>query len=477
MMMNIHREALPIDRRIRGCTPSLDLENRPAAQRVCDFDPVLLPLSPEQAMYEAARCVQCPDPAPCIEGCPTRNNIPLAMWLIEQGLFLEAAQVYRQTSSLPEICSRVCPHEQLCQGSCTQNGATGTVLTGALETFVMDYERKHAEVVIPVGAPTGKRVAIVGAGPAGLSCAEQLRQRGHAVTVYESKPRGGGLLTYGIPNFKLDKEVVFERVADLEKAGVEFSFNTYIGKDLTIDDLFARYDAVFVGVGTLIDAPMEVPGEDLPGVYKATEYLMRANVDLELLPPELRARPMIGKKVAVVGGGDTASDCLRSSLRMGAEEVTCVYRRTEKEMPGGRHDRDLAREEGAVYRFLTQPVRFIANAEGHLAQIECIRMELGEPDRKGRRRPVPVEGSNFILEADTAVLALGYWPDPIIMETTPSLKTDKWGLIFADPETGATNVPGLYAGGDDVTGPSLVVTAMAAGRRAAWAMDAYLKSR
>lgn len=477
MTIDVVREALPIDRKTRGRTPTLDLETRPAEQRVCDFDPVLLPLSAEQAMYEAARCVQCPDPAPCIEGCPARNNIPLAMWLIEQGEFLEAAQVYRQTSSLPEICSRVCPHEQLCQGSCTQNGATGPVLTGALETFAVDYERAHTEVTLPVAAPTGKRVAIVGAGPAGLACAEQLRQRGHTVAVYESKPRGGGLLTYGIPNFKLDKNVVFNRVADLERAGVEFIFNTYIGKALTIDDLFAQYDAVFVGVGTLIDAPMEVPGEDLPGVYKATEYLMRANVDLELLPPDLRSRPTIGKKVAVVGGGDTASDCLRSSLRMGAEEVTCVYRRTEKEMPGGRHDRELARQEGAVYRFLTQPVRFIANEEGHLAQIECIRMELGEPDKRGRRKPVPVEGSNFILEADTAVLALGYWPDPIIMNTTPNLKTDKYGLIFADSETGATNRPGLYAGGDDVTGPSLVVMAMVAGRRAARAMDAYLATK
>ena len=477
MSISVIREALPINRKTRARTPTLGLETRPAEQRVCDFDPVVIPLTAEQAMFEAARCVQCPDPAPCAQGCPTHNNIPLAMWLIEQGEFLEAARVYRQTSSLPEICSRVCPHEQLCQGSCTQNGATGTVQTGALEVFALDYERQYGEVAVPVGTPTGKRVAIVGAGPAGLSCAEQLTQRGHEVTVYDSKPRAGGLLTYGIPNFKLSKEVVFQRVADLEKAGVEFIFNTYIGKDLTIDDLFAHYDAVFVGVGTLIDAPMEVPGEDLPGVYKATEYLMRANVDLDKLPPELRSRPRTGKKVAVVGGGDTASDCLRTSLRLGAQEVTCVYRRTEKEMPGGRHDRQLAREEGAVYRFLTQPVKFIAGPDGRVAQIECIRMELGEPDKKGRRKPVPVEGSNFVIEADTVALALGYWPDPIIMNTTPNLKTDKWGLIFADPETGATNVPGLYAGGDDVTGPSLVVTAMVAGRKAAWAIDEYLSSK
>jgi glutamate synthase (NADPH/NADH) small chain len=219
---------------------------------------------------------------------------------------------------------------------------------------------------------------------------------------------------------------------------------------------------------------MEVPGEDLPGVYKATEFLMRANVDLDLLPPDLKSRPTIGQKVAVIGGGDTASDCLRTALRMGAEEVTCLYRRTEVEMPGGRKDRKLAREEGAQYQFLTQPVQFIAGPDGHLAQIECIRMELGEQDARGRRKPMPVEGSNFIVEADTAILALGYWPDPVLGETTPGLETRKWGLIVTDHETGATSRPGVYAGGDAVTGPDLVVTAMVAGRKAAAHINAYL---
>jgi len=351
-------------------------------------------------------------------------------------------------------------------------------LTGPLEAFVTDYERMTVGVEISVGESTGKRVAIVGAGPAGLSCAEQLVQRGHDVTIFESKPIYGGLLTYGIPNFKLPNEVIFCRVKDLERAGVKFVFNSFIGKDKTIDDLFAEgYEAVFVGVGSEIDAPMEVPGEDLPGVHKATEFLMSCNVEFELLPPELRSRPDIGRKVAVIGGGDTASDCLRTALRMGAEQVVCLYRRTEKEMPGGKHDRELAREEGAQYEFLTQPVRFIADEDGHLAQIECIRMELGEPDAKGRRRPVPIEGSNFIYEADTAVLALGYWPDPTIGETTHDLETHKWGLIVVDPETGATSRPGIYAGGDDVTGPDMVVTAMVAGRKSAKAIDAYLMER
>ena len=477
-MRLISGDFLAIDRKTRARTPSVDIEARPADVRICDFDDVVIPMTAEQAIAEASRCVHCPDPAPCMLACPTHNDIPSALWLIEQGKFLEAADLYRQTSSLPEICGRVCPHEQLCQGSCSHLKSFEPVLTGALEAFVTDYQRCAVGVDTPAGAPSGKRVAIVGAGPAGLACAEQLVQKGHQVTIYESKPASGGLLTYGIPNFKLPKEVVFARAGDLERAGVEFVFNTYIGKDLTIDQLFDNgFDAAFIGVGAEVDAPMEVPGEDLPGVYKATEFLARCNAAEELLPIEMRQRPAVGKRVVVVGGGDTASDCLRTGLRMGAEQVTCLYRRTEKEMPGGRHDRQLAREEGAQYRFLTQPVRFIAGPDGRLAQVECIRMELGEPDEKGRRKPVPVENSNFIVEADSAILALGYWPDPIIGETTPDLKTHKWGLIVADRETGATSRPGVYAGGDDVTGPDLVVTAMVAGRKSAAAIDAYLKSK
>ncbi|MCC6956343.1 MAG: NAD(P)-dependent oxidoreductase [Anaerolineales bacterium] len=475
-MRAISGDSLAIDRKSRARVLSTGVLNRPVEERICDFDDVVIPLDPETAMFEASRCVQCPDPAPCVLACPAHNDIPSAMWLIEQGKFLEAAQLYHQTSSMPEICGRVCPHEQLCQGSCTRVKSTSPVLTGALEAFVIDYERSlYGRVDIPVGQSTGKKVAIVGSGPAGMACAEQLVQNGHQVTIFEMKPATGGLLTYGIPGFKLPNQVVDNRLQDLERAGVEFVSEICIGKEKTIDDLFNDgYHAVFVGVGAEIDAPMEVPGEDLPGVYKATEFLMRGNVDPALLPVELREKPAVGRKVAVIGGGDTASDCLRTALRLGAEEVVCLYRRTEKEMPGGRHDRELAREEGAEYQFLTQPVRFIAGEDGRLAQIECIRMELGEPDAKGRRRPVPVEGSNFIVDADCAVLALGYWPDTTIGDSTPDLKTHKYGLIIVDPATGATSRPGVYAGGDGVTGPDLVVTAMVAGRKAAQAMDEYL---
>jgi glutamate synthase (NADPH/NADH) small chain len=473
----IPSEYLDINRKSRVNLPFYDLDLRPPEERVGDFEDVVLAMDPERARYEASRCIHCPDPAPCVVACPVDNDIPSAMWLIEQGDFLAAAAIYRKTSSLPEICGRVCPHEQLCQGSCVRNKHHEPVQTGALEAFVTDYERQVRRTAARQETTSGKRVAIVGAGPAGMACAEQLLARGHQVTLFDAKPAPGGLLTYGIPNFKLPKDVVLARWSDLEAAGAEFIGNTKIGKDKTIDDLFTQgYQAVFVGVGTGVDAPLQVEGEDLPGVYQATEFLIRANVALELLPADLSERPVVGQKVVVIGGGDTASDCLRTALRMGAEQVTCLYRRTEHEMPGGKKDRKLAREEGAQYQFLTQPVRFVAGEDGKLDAVECVRMELGEPDKSGRRRPIPVEGTNFLVEADTAILSLGYWPDPTLGETTPGLDTHKYGLIVTDRDSGATSRSGVYAGGDAVTGPDLVVTAMAAGRRAAAAIDRYLQS-
>ncbi len=475
MTQSIPSEFLAIDRKKRAMSPCEGVGLRPAEERVRDFNDAIIPLGAECAQIAASHCIHCPDPAGCVVACPTHNDIPSAMWLIEQGEFLEAAKLYMQSSSLPEICSRVCPQEALCQGACVCVKNGDPVMTGYLETFVMDYARNLGMVSIPVGKPTGKRVAIVGAGPSGLSCAEQLVQKGHAVTIFEAKPEAGGLLIYGIPNFKLPKEVVFNRVEDLRKAGVEFIFETYIGKDRTIDDLFAEgYQAVFVGVGTQVDAPLKVEGANLPGVYPATEFLIRTNVKEEYLPKGVSPIRHVGNKVVVIGGGDTASDSLRSALRLGAREVTCLYRRTEAEMPGGKKDRKWAREEGALYQFLTQPIRFLANDDGRLAAVECLRMELGEPDESGRRRPVPVEGSNFIVECETAVLALGYWPDSTIGDTTPGLETHNYGLIVIDPETGATARPGVFAGGDAVTGPDLVVTAMVAGRKAAAAIDKYL---
>ncbi len=477
-MQSVPSETLDIDRKSRANTPFNDLDLRPPLERIYDFSEVVIEFTPERAMVEAARCIHCPDPAACMVACPAHNDIPSTMWLIEQGNFSGAADLYHLHSSLPEICGRVCPHEQLCQGSCVLNRTKGPVLCGWLEAFTVDYKRRHEGNNIRLAPPSGKKVAIIGAGPAGLGCAEQLLRRGHEVTILDSKPATGGLLVYGIPNFKLPKDVWLEKWGEFERAGVKFVGNTYIGKDKSIDDLFSEgFDAVFIGVGAEIDAKMDdAPGSNLPGVYEATDFLIRANVEKEFLPPEMLKPLQVGKKVAVIGGGDTASDCLRTALRLGAEQVTCLYRRTEKEMPGGKKDRTLAKEEGVHYRFLTQPIRFIADEAGRLAAIECIEMQLGEPDKKGRRKPVPIENSNFIVECDTAVLALGYWPDPVIGKTTPDLETHDWGLISADKATGKTSRPGVFSGGDCVTGPDLVVTAMVAGRKAAQAIDEYLSS-
>ncbi|MGB2896576.1 MAG: NAD(P)-dependent oxidoreductase [Anaerolineales bacterium] len=464
-----------IDRKARMKLPYVEVKARSPEVRSRDFEPTFIAMTLEEAMQAAERCIHCPDPAPCFEACPLHNDIPSAMWLIEQGDFIGAAEIYRQTSTMPEICGRVCPHEALCQGACPRNKRGEPVITGALEVFVTSYQRENAPAKIPVGKSTGKKVAIVGSGPSGLACAEQLIRKGHSVSIFEAAPAPGGLLLYGIPNFKLAKNVVDAVINDLKDAGAEFILNTRIGEDKTIDSLLKDgYEAVYIGVGTGIDATMDVPGAELPGVYLATEFLIRANVNPDQLPENKRAKLEIGKKVAVIGGGDTASDCLRSALRLGAEEVTCLYRRTEAEMPGGKKDRELAKEEGAVYRFLTQPIRYIADIDGRVSAVECLQCELGEPDDSGRRRPIPIEGSNFTVPADTVVLALGYWPDASIGETTPDLETHNWGLITAEAETGETSREGVYAGGDAVTGPDLVATATVAGRKAAQSISEFL---
>ncbi|MFN2145036.1 MAG: FAD-dependent oxidoreductase [Anaerolineales bacterium] len=470
----IERDFSTVDRKARMKLESRGLPLRPAEERVHDFDEAIIRVDEDWAINEASRCIHCADPAPCQEACPAGNDISYAMWLIEKGQFLDAAEIYRKTSSFPEVCGRVCPQERLCQGACVRGKKGMPVPTGALEAFTTHYERRFRGVNIPTGKFTGKKVAVIGGGPAGMACAEQLVRLGHWVTIFDAKPTPGGLLIYGIPNFKLPKQIVFNIWDDLLRAGVTFVGHTYIGPEITVDKLFeGGYDAIFIGIGTSVDIVPDIPGVNLPGVYKATDFLIRGNVDMDLLPHEMCKRPEVGEKVVVIGGGDTSSDCLRTAVRLGSKEVTCLYRRSEEEMPGCYKDRKQAIEEGAQYHFLTQPIKFIADGEGHLAQIECVRTELGEVDESGRRSFSIIKDSNFIVDADTAILAVGYRPDPMISETTPGIETDSKGLLQAD-RAGATNRRGIFTGGDILTGPHLVVTAMVTGRKAAQAIDRYL---
>jgi glutamate synthase (NADPH/NADH) small chain len=465
---------LPIDRKARIKIPYEAPPARPLAERLTDFRETYLPLTPERAIREASRCLQCPI-APCSKACPVGNDIPGALLKIEQGDFLGAAAIYRRTSTMPQICGRVCPHEQLCQCACVRNKNHEPVLCGALEAIAADFERAQSPYHILPGSPSGKRVAVVGSGPAGLACAEQLILRGHRVTVFEAASAPGGLLTYGIPGFKLDHSIVRSLVEDLRHAGAEFRVQTAIGKTYPVKRLFAEgYQAAFLGTGSSVPTCMQIPGADLREIYPPDEFLARLNVDAEILPSAWREPLAVGEQVVVVGGGDTASDCLRTALRKGAKRVTCLYRRTEAEMPGGKKDRALAREEGAEFHFLAQPIRFIPGSDGRVRAVECLECRLGEPDADGRRRPMPIDGSNFTVEAGTVICALGYEANPEIGRTTSGLVVDKHSLLQVDPQTGAASLPGIFAGGDSVSGPDLVVTAMAAGRLAAESIDRYL---
>jgi glutamate synthase (NADPH/NADH) small chain len=465
-----------IDRKARIHLPSRGLPTRSALERVKDFHEARAPLDGEWAKYEASRCIHCNEMAPCRRACPAGSDISNGLYLIEQGNFLEAASVFRKTNFLPEICGRVCPQEKLCEGACVLNRVGEPVLVGVLESFACEYERKEKGVTIQPSVLTGRKVAIVGAGPSGLACADILVRMGHWVTIYDTRSYPGGALTYGFPNFKLPHSLISDIWDSLKHAGVTFVGNTYIGKKKkTVNDLFTEgYEAVFLGVGSGIDAPLDIPGENLPGIYKATEFLIKANADKSHLPPRMRINPEVGRRVVVIGGGDPATDCARTALRLGAEEVTCLYRYTEHEIPGRARDRMLAIEEGANFKYLTQPVRLIPGPDGELAWIDCVKIALGEADETGQRHPAPLEGSNIILDADTAIIAMGYYSDPIITATTPGLKTQKWGMIIADRETGATSRFGVFTGGDVVTGPDTVVTAMVAGRKAGYTIDAYL---
>jgi glutamate synthase (NADPH/NADH) small chain len=438
--------------------------------------------SVEQATLEAERCIHCPS-APCQEACPTGNDIPGALIWLEKGDINRAAAVFRETSNLPDMCGRLCPQESLCEGSCVVGfairpapwGKQPPVAIGKLESFIADYQRTHGGVPLPVIEPdTGKRVAIIGSGPAGLAVAEELRKKGHACTVFESWPVPGGVLLYGIPNFKMQKEILDAKIEFLEKIGVEFKCNTKIGEDITLDDLFRQgYHATFLGTGAPIGGRMRIEGEEMENIYQATEFLVRGNLEPEQLPEKMRGSlDVSGKRVLVVGGGDTSMDCVRTAIRLGATEVTCMYRRTEAEQKGREEERRHAVEEGTTFMYLTIPYSFLG--DGNVVKAaQCRKMQLGAPDESGRRRPEAIKGSEFVLEVDIVVLAIGYEPDDLLEKTTPGLRTTNWKTVRVDEDFQTTR-PGVFAGGDNVNGADLVVTAMADGRRASEAIANYL---
>ncbi len=443
--------------------------------RIRNFEEVPFGYTPEEAIAEAERCLQCKR-APCIQGCPVNINIPKFIREIREGDFRAAIRTIKETNNLPAICGRVCPQETQCQAVCTLGKKYEPVAIGRLERFVADWEYEHGVELPEVGKPTGFRVAVVGSGPAGLTCAADLRRFGHEVTIFEALHEPGGVLMYGIPEFRLPKRIVRAEIENLLKMGVELKLNVVVGRTVTIDELFAQgYHAVFVGSGAGLPKFLGIPGENLIGIYSANEFLTRVNLMRAYLFPEYDTPVKVGRVVAVVGGGNVAMDAARTALRLGAERVIVLYRRTEAEMPARREEIHHAKEEGVEFEFLVNPVRFLDTA-GKVSGVECIRMELGEPDETGRRRPIPVPNSNFVIPVDTVIVAIGNDPHPLVPRTTPGLVTTKHGTIVADEE-GRTSREGVFAGGDIVTGAATVISAMGAGKRAASAIHRYLLSR
>lgn len=450
-------------------------EQAPEARRR-NFEEVPYGYTPEEAMAEAQRCLQCRKPG-CVDGCPVNIDIPGFVRQIAEGAFLESMKIMKRTNVLPAVCGRVCPQETQCEGSCVLAKKMEPVAIGNLERFIADWEAEQKECVMcEMLPPTGKKVAVVGCGPAGLTVAGDMRKLGHDVTILEALHKPGGVLMYGIPEFRLPKAIVEREVNFIRSMGVKLELNYVVGKLKTIDDLLAEYDAVFVGTGAGLPWFMNLPGENAIGIYSANEYLTRSNLMKAYLFPQYDTPIVRGKHVATIGGGNVAMDSARTALRLGAEKSMIVYRRSRDEMPARAAEIHHAEEEGIEFRFLTNPVRYIADEKGWVKELECLRMELGEPDGSGRRRPIEVKGSEFRIPVDTVVVAIGNSPNPLIPQTTPGLETTKRGTLVADPKTGRTTKKGVFAGGDIVTGAATVILAMGAGRIAARSMDEYLKT-
>ncbi|MCU0583755.1 MAG: NADPH-dependent glutamate synthase [Syntrophales bacterium] len=451
-------------------------EQEPRA-RVTNFDEVPLGYSPETAMLEARRCIQCKKPG-CVSGCPVDIDIPGFVQLVADGDFLGAARKIKETNCLPAVCGRVCPQEDQCEKLCILGKKWDPVAIGRLERFVADFERKSGTIEIPkLPAPTGRRIAVVGAGPAGLTIAGDLVKMGHEVTIFEALHKSGGVLIYGIPEFRLPKGIVDAEVEYLKKIGVKIITDAAIGRLKTIDDLFAEgYHAVFLGVGAGAPVFMNIPGENFSGIYSANEYLTRSNLMKAYRFPEYDTPIAKGRNVAVIGGGNVAMDSVRTALRLGAANAFIIYRRTKTEMPARAEEVHHAEEEGVQFKFLTNPIEYIGDEKGWVRQMVCQRMELGEPDESGRRRPVVVKGSEFTIDVDTVVVSVGTMANPVIPMTTPGLETNRWGYIVTKDETGETTRKGVWAGGDIVTGSATVILAMGAGRKAAKSIHDYVMS-
>ncbi|HBV89066.1 MAG TPA: glutamate synthase (NADPH), homotetrameric [Desulfosporosinus sp.] len=445
--------------------------------RARNFEEVALGYSEETAIEEAKRCLQCKNPK-CIAGCPVSVLIPDFIKKIAEGDFQEAGNVLKIKNSLPAVCGRVCPQENQCESKCILGIKGESVAIGRLERFAADYGMKAGKSEFEKPEPSGKRVAIIGAGPAGLACAGDLAKAGHAVTVFEALHVAGGVLMYGIPQFRLPKEIVQTEIDNLKEMGVEILTNQVVGKITSVDELLENgYDAAFIGTGAGLPYFMDIPGENLNGVYSANEFLTRTNLMKGYKFPDYATPVKVGKNVAVLGAGNVAMDSARTALRLGAENVYIIYRRSRDEMPARKEELEHAEEEGIQFRLLTNPVAIEGDERGWVKSLTCLRYELGEPDASGRRSPIAIKGSEFEIPMDTVVVAIGQGPNPLVTTSTPGLELNKRGNIVADPETLMTSKPGVFAGGDIVTGAATVILAMGAGKKAAAGIDNYLKGK